>query len=385
MSSLRSACATIMAVLLVALGVTGCTIGTGADSQPSEAAPEPPAISVKDGAEEVNPDEPVTVTAGDAALKDVTMTNETGYEVEAELSEDSQSWTTTETLGYYRTYTVTAEDVDGNTSTATFETINPTTTTSVYLSPLDGSTVGVGQTVNFRFSNAVSDREAAQEALEVTTSPEVEGAFFWVSNYEVRWRPKDYWEPGTTVTAKANIYGEDLGDGAYGESDNAISFTIGDRVESVVDDNTKTMTVYRNGEQINQMPVSLGSNTYPTPNGVYIVGGLYPEIVMDSETFGLSYDEGGYKLTVKWATQISYSGIYVHAAPWSVWAQGSQNTSHGCINVSTANAEWFQSISKPGDIVTVQNTVGGTLSGYDGLGDWNIPWETWSAGNADES
>ena len=28
------------------------------------------------------------------------------------------------------------------------------------------------------------------------------------------------------------------------------------------------------------------------------------------------------------------------------------------------------------------NTVGGTLSGVDGLGDWNIPWSTWQAGNA---
>ena len=34
-------------------------------------------------------------------------------------------------------------------------------------------------------------------------------------------------------------------------------------------------------------------------------------------------------------------------------------------------------------IVIVKNTVGGTLSGTDGLGDWNIPWNVWKAGNAD--
>ncbi|WP_455006031.1 PTS sugar transporter subunit IIA, partial [Corynebacterium propinquum] len=39
---------------------------------------------------------------------------------------------------------------------------------------------------------------------------------------------------------------------------------------------------------------------------------------------------------------------------------------------------------KRGDVIEVKNTSGGTLSGYDGLGDWNIDWETWSAGNADE-
>ena len=37
---------------------------------------------------------------------------------------------------------------------------------------------------------------------------------------------------------------------------------------------------------------------------------------------------------------------------------------------------------KRGDIVEVLNTTGPTLSGTDGLGDWNIPWDTWKAGNA---
>ena len=29
--------------------------------------------------------------------------------------------------------------------------------------------------------------------------------------------------------------------------------------------------------------------------------------------------------------------------------------------------------------------VGSLFSGYDGLGDWNIPWETWSKGNVNET
>ena len=39
---------------------------------------------------------------------------------------------------------------------------------------------------------------------------------------------------------------------------------------------------------------------------------------------------------------------------------------------------------KRGDIVEVKNTTGEQLDGHDGLGDWNIPWKTWSAGNADQ-
>jgi hypothetical protein len=79
---------------------------------------------------------------------------------------------------------------------------------------------------------------------------------------------------------------------------------------------------------------------------------------------------------------MSYSGIYVHAAPWSVGSQGYDNVSHGCLNVSTGNAQWFFNNTKRGDIVEVINTVGSTLPGTDGLGDWNIPWEQWRAGNA---
>jgi hypothetical protein len=30
----------------------------------------------------------------------------------------------------------------------------------------------------------------------------------------------------------------------------------------------------------------------------------------------------------------------------------------------------------------VVNTLGSILPGTDGLGDWNIPWDQWRAGNA---
>ncbi len=54
-----------------------------------------------------------------------------------------------------------------------------------------------------------------------------------------------------------------------------------------------------------------------------------------------------------------------------------------CLNLSPSNAKWVYDNTKRGDIVVVKNTVGGTLSGTDGLGDWNIPWSVWKTGNAD--
>ena len=60
--------------------------------------------------------------------------------------------------------------------------------------------------------------------------------------------------------------------------------------------------------------------------------------------------------------------------PWSVGAQGNSNVSHGCINISPANAQQFFNVSRVGDIV---NVVGGPrppVPGDHGVMDWPTPW-----------
>ena len=379
--------AAVAAVGVAALGLTGCTVGEGDGAEEAaqiEEANPKPVSNVEDGAEDWSVLDPVTVEIDGAKLDSVELTNDEGKEVAGELSEDGTSWTTTENLGYGRTYTLEAKAGEEELSSS-FQTVVPTTMTYGYLSPQEGSTVGVGQPIAIRFDEPIADRHAAQEAIKVTTEPAVEGAFYWLNNSEVRWRPAEYWPSGTTVNVEVDIYGKDLGNGYYGQENNSTNFTIGDRVVAIADDATKTMTIERNGVVENSMPISMGSGTWPTPNGTYMIGDQHQNMVMNSTTYGLALEDGGYKTPVKYATQMSYSGIYVHGAPWSVWAQGSQNVSHGCINVTDANAAWFQQNTKRGDIVIVKNTIGGTLPGTDGLGDWNIPWETWKKGNADET
>jgi lipoprotein-anchoring transpeptidase ErfK/SrfK len=105
---------------------------------------------------------------------------------------------------------------------------------------------------------------------------------------------------------------------------------------------------------------------------------------MDSSTFGLAVDApGGYRADVEYAVRISNNGEFVHAAPWSVAQQGRSNVSHGCVNLSTANAAWFFDFSQPGDAVEIKNSIGPTLSRADGdIYDWAVPWSTWRAGSA---
>ena len=53
----------------------------------------------------------------------------------------------------------------------------------------------------------------------MTSQPAQAGAFHWISNQEVHWRPRNYWRPGTDVTVKADIGGVPAGNGIYGQMD----------------------------------------------------------------------------------------------------------------------------------------------------------------------
>ena len=321
--------AAVALVPAIVLGLSACS---------SNSAPPPPqvitdkgtpfgdllvpklAATVTDGAVGVSVDSPVSVTAEDGVLGAVTMVNEDdGTAVDGKLTRDGLTWATSEPLGYNKRYTLTAESLGLGGATSrkmTFETHSPENLTMAYVVPSEGEVVGIGQPVAVQFDENIPNRLAAQQAIKIKTNPPVEGAFYWLNNREVRWRPAAYWKPGTTVEVAVNAYGVDLGDGLFGQEDVTTHFTIGDEVITRVDDNTKTLTVTRNGEVIKTMPVSMGKNSAPTNNGTYIVGGRFSHIVMDSSTYGVpSNSPNGYRTEVDWATQISYSGIYVHAAP----------------------------------------------------------------------
>ncbi|MGV7903972.1 L,D-transpeptidase, partial [Mycobacterium kansasii] len=75
-----------------------------------------------------------------------------------------------------------------------------------------------------------------------------------------------------------------------------------------------------------------------TQRGVYTVLDKANPVIMDSSTYGLPINSRlGYKQTIGWATRISNDGIYLHALD-NIGAQGVRNESHGCLNLSPANA-----------------------------------------------
>jgi lipoprotein-anchoring transpeptidase ErfK/SrfK len=391
-------CRRWLAVLMVPLAVFGAGACSGGGGTPppkaimDKASPFNDLLvpklstSVTDGAVGVAVDSPVTVSADNGVLASVEMVNENGATVDGQLSPDGVRWSTTERLGYNRLYTLTAKARGlGGVATRqlTFQTHSPQNLTMPYAMPHDGEVVGVGEPVAIQFDENIANREAAEKAIVVTTDPPVEGAFYWLNNREVRWRPEHFWKPGTAVNIAVNTYGVDLGDGVFGEDNAHSHFTVGDEVIATADDNTKMVTVRVNGDVVKTMPTSMGKDSTPTASGTYILGLRFAHMIMDSSTYGVPVNSpNGYRTEVDFATQMSYSGVFVHSAPWSVGAQGHTNTSHGCLNVSPSNAQWFYEHTKRGDIVQVLNTLGPPLSGTEGLGDWNIPWDQWHAGNA---
>lgn len=223
--------------------------------------------------------------------------------------------------------------------------------------PTDGETVGVAQPVMFTFDKPITDRAKAEATLGVRTAPALDGKFYWISDTEVRWRPLEFYPPNTTVTVYAGWRQQ--------------SFRTGDAVVTTYDDNTKMMTTTRNGEVVREMRASSGRPQYATHNGTYYTGWRAREVQMDSSTWGLARDAGGYDTTVNDGVRLSYDGIFVHSAPWSVADQGVRNVSHGCFNLSPEDARWFYENTRNGDPVIVKNTLGREFGAFDGQGDWN--------------
>ncbi|QTJ67215.1 L,D-transpeptidase family protein [Rhodococcus sp. ZPP] len=401
----RSHClAALLTLVLCTAFLTACG-STSAPSAPTSAQPSAgPQITVvpADGVAAVKPLDPVSVDATGGTLESVRMTNDEGRVIDGIFTPDRVSWKPGVPLGYGKTYTlvITAVGDDGARSdrTSTFTTVRPGNQTKPsFLTTggnllTDGGTFGVGIVIVTHFDEPITDRAAAERALSVETTPPVSGSWYWADDQNVHWRPQNYYEPGTKVTVRANVYGKPLGEGLFGQEDATTSFTIGDAHISVADDTTKQITVTDNGEVVRTMPTSMGMGgsevvggqtlTFWTQPGIYTVIDKANPVVMDSSTYGLPVNSRlGYKESINFATRISTDGIYLHELADTIWAQGNTNVSHGCLNLSPENARWFYDFSRPGDIVEVRNTGGAPLEQWQN-GDWSVPWDQWLAGSA---
>ena len=394
-----SARTTAVLAALLLVGLTACQSSAAEDAagRPVAApvtstAPQPvePAVISTDpplDSADVDPVTPLHVNVGHGTLTAVTVTDDEGEELPGVLAAGGAGWTASADLAYGTTYAVAATAVDAAgtpTQTAgTIATVTPRTLTMPSVFPsADTGEVGVGQPVSVTFDEDVTDRAAVERRLRVTATPPVAGSWSWLDDRTVHYRPEHYWPARTHVAVDVDVYGLDVGDGVHGQAGEHVEFDVGAKRVAVVDAAEKVLRVYVDDQLVRSMPTSLGKDSSPTPTGTYVVMQQSRHYTMRSASYGVPLDApGGYETPVEYASRLSNSGIFVHAAPWSVGDQGRRNVSHGCLNVSTADAGWFYDNVGRGDVVEVTN-AGPRLEVWDGFGDWNTDWPEGQAGSA---
>jgi len=291
-------------------------------------------------------------------------------------------------------YQVTAAaNTDGTVATvhASFTVTTPAAAASAqyWVTPATGTTVGVNAPLVIRFTKDVADRAAVERALTVASTTPVVGAWHWINAREVHFRPQGPWPAHSRIQLVAALAGVRVGPDTWTTHSTTVELSVGDAHLTKVDGKGHTLTLYVNGNAVGTWPTSLGRPQFATRSGSYIVLDEQPSLRMTSCSAQITCDKTNpnfYDLVVNDDVRLTWSGTFIHAAPWSVRAQGVTNVSHGCVNLSTGHAAAYYAQAHYGDLVTVTGTIRGPAdllaNGDPGMADWNTSWAAWLAGSA---
>jgi lipoprotein-anchoring transpeptidase ErfK/SrfK len=364
---------------VAALAAVSCTSG-GAKAIP----PPMLRISPANGSRDVLPGAPVVVAAKNGKLRDVMVATAAGP-VRGYLAANG-TWRSSEPLATGTSYTVTATAIGTNrkkiSTSTTFETFTPPRTFRATITTLGtdqnisseiaSREFGVGIPITIMFSRPITNKAAVERAIRLRTSRPVVGAWYWMDDKTVIFRPRQYWPQYTTVSVDGNFDGVQAAPGIYGSRDAHLSFSIGPSLIVAASARTHYMNVYYKDRLFGRWPISTGRPGMDTPDGTYLTTFKNNPQRM----IGPGYDE-----LVPWSVDFTYSGDFIHDAYWSVGEQGSVNVSHGCVNTSPAHAETYYNMAEPGDPVTVTGSPAGGTTG-DGWTEWFMSWPQWLRGSA---
>jgi lipoprotein-anchoring transpeptidase ErfK/SrfK len=376
-----------LGIAAVALLLAGCT--PTPTMYPGVAAPSasagPPATLAVSPAKDTK-SLPISTEIGtkvtNGKVQSVVLADASGVALPGRLREDLSSWVPDNPLkfstAYTATVTVLGEDGKTVTESTAFTTMSkPSKRNGVGLYLFADKEYGVAMPVVVEFSNPVpaDARAGVQSRLFVTTDPPQPGVWHWSSPKQVMYRAKDYWQPGTKIVARIALEGHPMGDGRYGDSDLRGTGNISkDKLELIVDNATKQMTVLKNGDVIRTVPVSLGKASTPSSSGTLAIMDKKVKTIFDT-TNDVGIDH--YIKEIEYAQRLTWSGQYIHSAPWSTQYQGNTNVSHGCVNVSPENAKWLFDLTRIGDPVVIKGTEEKVASG-DGFTAYSWSWDEWS-------
>ena len=370
-----------------ALAVSACAPAASLEFDTVEPSTESRATiaAQPSGAKKIDPAQRIVVTASDGQLAEVSVMGPKGP-VKGDLSADGTVWTAKRpTLAFGSTYTVEATAIDprgvATNHTDEFRTLEPKDFFSGRVAPGEGAIVGVGMPITVTFDREIKNKDEVERALVVYTPTHLEGAWSWNGPDTVEFRPKDYWPGNIDVTVDLNLKGVQGSKGVYGQGNRSTTFSIGPSMITKVDAQTHQAKVFRDGEKVRTIPITTGKAGFETRSGVKVIVSKERTRVMDAATGGTEEsDPEYYRIEVEYAMRVTYTGEFVHAAPWSVGSQGYANVSHGCIGMSTSNAQWLYDQTNVGDVVEVTGTSNPQNLG-NGITVWNETWDEWLAGS----
>ncbi|MBF9134885.1 L,D-transpeptidase family protein, partial [Plantactinospora sp. S1510] len=372
----------LTAVPLVLAGCTGNPI-----ERASRPAPAPPRLAITPAPD--SKDLPTSVEIGTTVtggkVTEVVVTDPNGVRVDGALRPDGSAWMPGKALANKQVYTaqVTAKNDAGKTVTqkTSFTTMDkPAKRTVTNLNLQSNQTYGVAMPITVAFDSDVPKdaRAGIQRRLLVNTDPPQPGVWAWEeSGRQVSYRAPDFWRPGTTISVRAALDGVPMGGGSFGDTDRTGTAKIGNhRLFLEIDNATKQMSVFKDDNLVRKIPVSLGKSSTPTSSGKMVIMEKHTTTVFDT-----TGSPDPYVVTVQNAQRLTWGGEFIHAAPWSVYAQGEANTSHGCTNVSDDAAAWLMDTTQIGDLVTIKGTEV-TLDQGNGWTAWNVGWDQFVKGSA---
>jgi lipoprotein-anchoring transpeptidase ErfK/SrfK len=347
--------------------------GRAREAVADSAAPPPPRFVT--GAATVGRHRRARLLAPLAAAAAVIGVVTTVVALRSSTSDDSHSVG----VGTHRTSTVSSPEQSG---TATTDAA-PAQAVHIKLLNTDGATYGVGMPVIAFFSKKITSGKALSEATTATANGKpLSGAwYFETSSYykgyplEAHWRPESYWPQHAKVHLSIAAQGRSAGPDLAFDDALTLDFATGARTIAEVDDTTHQMTVDSDGKLLGTFPVSLGADRTPTSHGIKVIMDKGRSTCMS----GPGYSECG----VQFTQRLTYSGEYLHSAPWNVEnIKKGIDTSNGCTNLLPDEAKRLYAILEVGDVVEYPNAPGPAMRMGDGYGDWNVPWDVWRRGGA---
>lgn len=260
---------------------------------------------------------------------------------------------------------------------------------AVVITPAAGSTIGIAYPIAARFTAPVGDRATAEHHLHVYVNGRFStGAWYWLSSTRAVFRTAGFWPGHAVIEVRMSLAGVEVGRSATARYVGGPSTTrtvvlrtaraLVARVDGIKD----LFYVSVDGRLVKVFKTSLGKPGYETRSGIKSVMEKYLVRHMTSIAAGITNPRDQYDLQVPYAVRITPTGEFVHGAPWATARLGRYNGSHGCTNLSVADAKWFFYNVLPGDPVVTTGT-GRAMEYWNGLGaPYNMPWAQWLAHSA---